>query len=139
MVECRSGNNSGACFPFFDGVDRMTKQLQSVSKECIDDIKSHDEVRDGIWKSTNFIFELAWGPKPPKSEYERLSWFDHLNLSIYCNLRGFIFNNYNKDTWDEFREKVLASLPGASELGREKTWKFSLFTLNCNAINGQPQ
>lgn len=131
MEECRKSNNSGGCYPFFEGVQKMVNDLKIITGDCGDDVKSRSEVQSAVWKSMTFIFELAWGTKPPKSQYENISWFDHLNIAIYCDLRTYIMNNYNKEKWEDFRENILTSLPGSTDLGRDKTWKLSLFTVSC--------
>jgi len=128
---CKDQNLPGPCFQFFEGLRLLIKDIKTVSLECRPKIVQSDLVSSALWLSLTAIFEIAWGPTPPKSYYEKTGWLDNVHINTFCDLQKVVRENFSEDDWVQFREKVLQSLPQASSLGRGEVWNRSLFTLKC--------
>lgn len=136
VEDCKLTNNSGGCFPFFEGSQKMVHELRVVSPECAAEVLEKSEIKSALFQSTRFMVALAWGAAPPKSEFERDGWYDNLNKAIFCELKTFLQNNF-KDDWASFIDETLQSLPGSNELQgpkgwREATWNRTILANRCD-------
>lgn len=131
LAICKTKALPGACFPFFEGLRYLIKDIKTISYDCRADILSKTEVSKGIWESLGAIFSLAWGDKPPMSYLDKMGWLDLVHKNIFCDLQALTKENFSQGEWEAFREKTLSSLPGAATIGRNEVWNRSLFTLKC--------
>jgi hypothetical protein len=132
MLElCRTSNSPGGCYELFGKLKQMARDLQNVSQSCSDEAASIPEIRDNLRKATKLIIELAWGEKPPLSYVGRQGWLNLGDVDLFCSLERQYIRFYNKEGWEEFREKAMADLPLAGTMSRSQVWERSIVSWTC--------
>ncbi len=109
----------------------MHSQLQLVPKECSEKVFAVAEVKKAVWDSIALMQKLAWGSKGPNSIYEKNSWLDSNSLNLFCILQNTAIQASSKETYAEWREKVMMALPNAEQLSRQDLWSRTLFSTSC--------
>lgn len=129
---CKKTNNPGGCFTFFDQMQELLRDSDMVPLSCTKKLASVPALKLAVWKALELTVQLAWGEKPPASYVQRLSWLSRQEVKIYCELKQKAIDIYGKPEWDNFREKMFKTLPGADKLDRKAIWERLLLSISCN-------
>ena len=129
---CQTANSPGGCYELFQKLNQFVGDVKNTNLECRSEIMGLAKVKQGVWQSIELLTRLAWGDKPPQSFYDKLSWLDVADLSLYCQLRDIARDSYGNSSWDSFRERMFKELPGAEAMPREKVWNSLLLSVNCS-------
>jgi len=132
---CKQGNSPGACLELFNGMRKLLRDLNAVSNQCLQDVGGLVPVKKSIWETMTLMLKIAWGEKPPASQYEKMAWFDLSHMEIFCKLQKKSVEIYSKEQWDSYREKTMAELPGFAQIGRNGVWPLSLFSFSCDQLS----
>ena len=129
--QCKATNSPGGCFELFMQLRHMVRSLSTVPIECDSKTASLGAVRKVIRESIELMVQLAWGEKVPDVYFEKYGWLDHSDMNLFCSLKDYYIRYWGKDTWEQFREKMMLALPGADKLSRQKLWDNTIFSSNC--------
>ncbi len=129
--KCKTSNNAGGCFEFFQLLKETLRDLQDTPQTCYSDMGSRSIVKSTLWQSLELITRIAWGEKPPASYREANGWLESPNLVVFCQLKETIQNFYGKPRYTEFAKRVLPELPGAQAFPFEKAWTLSVLAASC--------
>jgi hypothetical protein len=128
---CKMTNSPGGCFELFDGMKDMLRDLRGVPSECAPKVGVIAEVKKAIWEVSELMIRLAWGESPPGSYNQKFGWLDTADISLFCRLKYDAAEMYGEDAWNQFREKMMASLPKAQTMSRNDVWDMTILSENC--------
>lgn len=130
--QCRVSNSPGGCYELFARLKALISDIESIPKECTSKAAGEGKVRKLLWEALDLMAKLAWGEKPPQSYYEKFGWLEPPDLLLYCDLRRTVVRLYGKPAWEQFREGLFKTLPGATGLQRTQVWEHMLLSINCD-------
>ncbi len=133
-TKCRNGNSLGACQDLFNGVLKLTGDIESSNPECLAELSKVKDIKKAFRDTQDLMVELAWGNQPPESTYEKFSWLDNNHMFLFCKLTGLRTKSEGKDAWEKWREKTMLSLPNPSNLSRADVWRRSIFSASCSTF-----
>jgi hypothetical protein len=116
LENCKFGNSQGACFEYFSVLKRVIQEYKTLSNECAGDFSQIPEVRRALVEGLKFLTILAWGEQPPETENAKQGWLESPDLALFCQLRGLYLSSYGPESFAEFRNNLLNSLPGEARL-----------------------
>lgn len=128
---CQSSNNIGGCYEFFFNLRNTLRSFDAVSNECKPSIVQLREVKETLWETAELMVKIAWGGKPPKGIYDKYSWMDTSDMSLFCHIKQLIQDLYPDKEWGTFFEQMRKELPGANQLSRKRTWELMILSDNC--------
>lgn len=131
---CKYGNSPGGCLDFFNGIKKFHRDLEAIPHDCASEVMGNATISALVWESLEFMVQLAWGTKAPASSYERAGWFDTYHLSIFCDLKRLVINQYGNDSWSRFVDEQLKALPQAQSLPRNESWQRSVLSVSCDSL-----
>ncbi len=129
---CKMSNSSGGCYEFFLAIKNLLRDLDNVSSDCRQQVGQIVEIKNVLWGSLSLMVQLAWGEKPPQYQSERIGWFDHADVALFCELKKTIQVFYDKTSWQQLREAIITQLPGAKQLSRKQQWEKALLSIRCS-------
>ncbi len=129
--QCKGTNSPGGCYEFFSLLRKALDDLGAVPMECSEAVASEGAVRASLFGALDLMVRIAWDSAPPKSYFEKFSWLDVADISLFCRLQQQAINFYGEAAYSSFREPYFSELPGGSALPRAKAWDASLFSENC--------
>ncbi len=150
QVICKQGNNSGACYEYFNMLKNISREIKRQTTECYTTVIEAPGVLPSLKEGLMLMSQLSWGEEPPEDSSK--SWFTHSDLSAFCAIKDILKESVEEEEWAEFVAQVLASLPGAKPtdaipgvidprprptalqlLGDKQVFSKSLMSLNCRA------
>lgn len=131
MMYCQNSNSPGGCYEFFFNFKKMLQSLNTVSSECQPSVGALKEVKTSLWKTLELMIKIAWGHQPPKGIYDKYSWMDLSDMSLFCRVKDLIQRLYPKNSWEKFQGQVMKELPDSKSLPREKVWELTILSDNC--------
>ena len=130
---CKSENGPGGCFDFFLNLRKMVEDLERIPKTCSGTLAEDPMIQQLLLKSLSLMSQIAWGDKPSAQvQAKRTGWLDAADFRLFCKMKTLASRIYGEDQFQTFRESVLSSLPGASELSRDQIWARSIFSQSCD-------
>lgn len=131
LNHCKDTNSPGGCFEYFNKVRNMVDDLRKVSTECRPDVANISEVHQVVSQTLELMVTLAWGIEPPLTAYEKYSWLGKADMALFCSLQFFYIQGKGDSQWQQKREALMLSLPGATGMPREELWQKSILSENC--------
>ena len=128
---CQNINSAGGCYEFFFNLKNMLRNLDAVSSECQSSMGKLKEVKQALWETLDLMVRIAWGGTPPQGIYDKYSWMDTSDISLFCQVKRFYQSLYPPKAWKDLQENTLKSLPGTESLSPERIWEFSILSDNC--------
>ena len=131
LDHCRYDGKMGSCFDFFQTLKSLTRELKTVSSQCVGPLGGQPEVRKAIWDGAALMVRLAWGEEPPSTFVERVGWLSEAEVALFCQIKTQATRAFGEKQWTDFREKHFKTLPKADSLSRNEAWSRMLFSVNC--------
>lgn len=128
---CEGSKSPGGCYEFFQSIKVLLDDLQTVPSDCGAAVGEVSEVRKALWSTVELLVRLAWGEKPPAAYHAKFGWLDNADINLFCKLKVRITQMYGESSWNNFRERMMADLPGAKDLNRNQVWEMALLSENC--------
>ncbi len=129
---CISSNTLGGCYELFQKIRRTLPAIKSFSTECIPTVGGDAAVKQFMNQSLDLLIKLAWGVKPPDTFALKLGWLEPTEVALFCQLKDYYIVMYGEQSWAQFRETYLTSLPEADKLQRKDAWALSLVSIDCS-------
>lgn len=129
--ECGNDNSPGGCFELFQGLKKMSFDLQNVPEQCAEAIGDEPEVKRWLLKSLKLMVQMAWGARAPASYLQKNGWYDASELTLFCGLRRHMIRIYGNEEYASWQEANLASMPGAEKLDRSQNWQRNILSTPC--------
>ncbi len=130
---CKSDNGPGGCFDFFINIRTMVDGLERIPKNCAETVAADDLIKNWLLRALSLMTQIAWGD-PSQAAYvsRKHSWLDAADFRIFCRMKTLAVRYYGEDGFQQFRESVLATLPGADKMSRDQKWSRSIFSSPCD-------
>lgn len=132
--ECRGTNSPGGCYELFHALRALRRALSDVPEQCYAKVGNLPEVKRALHKDLQLMIQLAWGGKPPATIYDRNSWLDYSDLSLFCGLKSDFTKIYGEDNWQEFFEQTRATLPGANQFAEDEALRRTIIYNDCRQL-----
>ena len=129
--ECNHDNSPGGCFEYVQGLKKMAVDLQNVPEHCAEAIGEEPEVKAWLKPSLKLMVQMAWGSRAPASYLQKNGWFDASELTLFCSLRRHVIRIYGSESYSQWQEQSLTSLPGAEKLDRNQNWQRNILSTPC--------
>lgn len=134
---CKTTNSPGGCYELFQRMNKLLDDLKKVPDECVPEVSSGgvtntDALKPALYKTLKLLAQLAWGESPPRNHFDKLSWLDAADISLFCRLKSTVQRTYDKSDWETFQESLFRDLPGAAQLPRGTAWNAMILSLNCS-------
>ncbi len=131
--DCQKQPDPGGCFEYFLGLKKLVIDLRQIPAQCNETAAGTPEIRKWLWASLELMAQIAWGGKPPVSYLQRHAWYDASDVSTYCDLKEQVTKIFGKIAFEQWREKLLKTLPNAAGLSREQLWPLTIFSTKCES------
>ncbi len=154
FASCRDGQGSaGACLEYFKILSKMIADLDPIASTCGEFFGENGVIRKSLIEGMRTLILIAWGEELPDKEAKVSGRLDTTELSLFCNLRATWLKYLNKESFESFKDSVVAELPtkkfemkeGARVCtncetppkllevmgSREELLKHTLFSINC--------
>ena len=130
---CKSDNGPGGCFDFFLNARGMVDGLERIPKNCAEVVSADDLIKKWVLKSMTLITQIAWGDSTTGVYISKKhGWLDAADFRLFCRLKTVATRFYGADGFEQYRESLIASLPGADKMSREQKWSRSIFSSPCD-------
>lgn len=139
---CKLGNNSGACFDYFNILRRISSGVLQQTSECYDVILEAEGVKGALKEGLILMTNLAWGESKERGPK---GWMSPSDLATFCKLKEILNRSLPEEEWNELTSGLLNSLvssrneqeASSSEapktLTAEQAYPKSLLALNCSS------
>lgn len=128
--KCKIANSQGGCHELFSVLRRATRELRGSPRDCRREISLMPPVRRVLRTGLLLMSQLAWGEEPPELN-AKLGWLDLQDVALFCELSDLLNQTMTESEWETYRNTVMTSMPGATELSFEEQWQRGLFSLRC--------
>ena len=130
---CKSDNGPGGCFDYFLNARGMVDGLERIPKNCAATVGNDDLIKKWLLKSLTLMTQIAWGDSSTGVYVSKKhSWLDAADLRLFCRLKAMANRFYGTESFDQYRESLLSTLPGADKMSREQKWSRSIFSSTCD-------
>ena len=130
---CKLDNSPGGCFELLMGLKKFSADLDNIPKNCGETAAQEPQIQDWVWSGMKLMVQLAWTDRAPASHVQKNGWLDSSDVLLFCDLRRNAVRIYGTESYNQWREQMLASLPQANKLTREIAWQRSLLSTPCDS------
>lgn len=131
---CLQENGTGGCFEYIQQLKRFTNDLKSLPRECSAVAASEQQIPYWLLKSLKLMAQIAWGERAPASYSRRHAWFDAADIAVFCDLRETAVRILGPDSFNKWRDDLIATLPEGASLSKEDAYRRSIFSTPCDAF-----
>lgn len=130
---CVKRNSSGGCSELSLRIKEMLRDFDLATEKCSQPLSQEPQVKKVIWESLEMLTRGAWGVKPPSSVYDKFGWLTPADINLYCRLKLVAQDNYSKQDWEAFRERMIKTLMDGTGLTRDTVWQRILLSTRCDS------
>lgn len=132
ITRCKADNSPGGCFELFQRLKKMQADLVSIPGNCSETALADGNIKGGLLGSIKLMSLIAWGEKGPTSILKRSGWLDASDVALFCDLKKTATRMMGPTEFENWRNGVVAGLPGADLLEGDQPFQRSLFATPCN-------
>ena len=121
----------GACYEYFSYLNRLLRDFNLISQECLAEVASIDKVRSHLLNGINLMTQLAWRKEVLQGTVSKMNWLSASDMSLFCKLKKKTILLYGSQSFKAFEAKVIAGLPTDNPVNPKDIRKNSILSENC--------
>ncbi len=129
---CRETVSPGACYEYFSHLNRLLRDFELISIDCLKELSQINEIKDNLFKGVNTMVQLAWREKVIGGEVDKFNWLSPSDMSLLCSIKKKIIMLYGRENLKVFEQTILSNLPNTKKISLANLRKFSILSEPCS-------
>ena len=130
--ECKNANGPGGCYELFGVLRRVLRNFRLVSEKCQSQLANLKTIKKMLFEQVELMTHLAWREEILQNKVSRLYWLSATDISLFCKMKNKIILFYGRDSYLNFTNKIVRTLPGADKYNPEYVRKRTIISESCS-------
>lgn len=98
--KCVSSIRGFGCNEYFLIMASAMQDLARLEDKCLVELSQNPYFSGVISQYMRTMVQLAWGERPPATQFDKTSWIDQRALKTFCQVRQYYRRLYTEQQWN---------------------------------------
>lgn len=108
--KCISSVRGSGCVEYFQIFESAVNSMPKLQEKCLRELSEMPMISLSFGQYLRTMVLLAWGERPPSTQFEKVGWLRPADLKTFCSVREFYNMFYPTEQWNALVSSTLGLL-----------------------------
>lgn len=108
--KCVSSIRGSGCVEYFEIFESAVKAFPKLEEKCLMQMSEMPFMNQAFSQYMRTMTLLAWGDRPPGTQFEKVGWLAQKDIKTYCKVRELYNLFYPREQWEALVGSTLGLL-----------------------------
>lgn len=107
---CIGSIRGSGCVEYFQIFETAVSSMPKLQEKCLRELSEMPMISLSFGQYLRTMVLLAWGDRPPGTQFEKVGWLTAADLKTFCRVREFYNMFYPQEQWNALVSSTLGLL-----------------------------
>lgn len=108
--KCINSIRGSGCVEYFQIFESVVASMPKLQEKCLIELAETPMISLSFGQYLRTMVQLAWGDRPPGTQFEKVGWLKSSDLKTFCRVREFYNMFYPQEQWNALVSSTLGLL-----------------------------